>query len=79
MVKITVKKFDDNSRGELTDMEIEENNGRDLSAYDLKVGRKNTVVDALDNLVKDKSQTSNGNGFIINDLIDLSIPMLIKQ
>lgn len=69
IVKLTIKEMS-NNRKELTDMEIEENKGRDLSAYDLKVGRKNTVVDALDNLVKDKSQTSNGNGFIINDLID---------
>ena len=69
IVKLTIKEMS-NNRNELTDMEIEENNGRDLSAYDLKVGRKNTVVDALDNLVRDKSQTSNGNGFTINDLID---------
>ena len=32
-------------------------------------GRKNTAVDALGNLVRDKSQTSNGNDIIINDLI----------
>lgn len=69
IVKITVKEMA-NNRKELTDIEIENNNGKDLSAYDLKVGRKNTIVDALGNLTTDKSVVSDGNNININDLID---------
>ncbi len=69
IVKITVKEMA-NNRKELTDIEIENNNGKDLSAYDLKVGRKNTIVDALGNLTADKSAVSDGNNININDLID---------
>ncbi len=67
IVKITVKEMA-NNRKELTDIEIENNNGRDLAAYDLKVGRKNTVEG---NSSTDKSVASlNGNAIIINDLIE---------
>lgn len=67
IVKITVKEMA-NNRKELTDIEIESNNGKDLAAYDLKVGRKNTVEG---NTSVDKSTASlNGNDIIINDLIE---------
>ena len=66
---MTVKKLA-NKRPELTDIEIEDNGGKDLSAYDLKVGRKNTAVDAFGNLTTDKSAVSSGNDISINDLID---------
>lgn len=39
IVKMTVKEMA-NNRKELTDIEIDENGGRDLSAYDLKIGIK---------------------------------------
>lgn len=67
IVKMTVKEMA-NKRPELTDIEIEDNGGRDLSAYDMKVGRKNT---AEGNISGDKSPTFlNGNDISINDLID---------
>ncbi len=66
---MTVKEMADN-RKELTDIEIDDNEGRDLSAYDMKVGRKNTAVDAFGNLTTDKSAVSSGNDISINDLID---------
>ena len=69
MVKITVKEMA-NKRLELTDIEIENNGGTDLAAYDLKVGRKNTAADALGNLATDKSAARNsGNNISIDDLI----------
>lgn len=68
MVKITVKEMA-NKRLELTDIEIENNGGTDLAAYDLKVGRKNTAVDAFGNLTADKSAVSSGNNISIDDLI----------
>ena len=67
IVKMTVKEMA-NKRPELTDIEIEDNGGRDLSAYDMKGGRKNT---AEGNISGDKSPTFlNGNDISINDLID---------
>ena len=42
IVKVTVKELT-NGNKDLTDIEIEENGGRELAAYDLKVGRKNTA------------------------------------
>lgn len=67
IVKMTVKEMA-NKRPELTDIEIEDNGGRELSAYDMKVGRKNT---AEGNISGDKSPTFlNGNDISINDLID---------
>ena len=59
MVKITVKEMA-NKRLELTDIEIENNGGAYLAVYDLKVGRKNTAVDAFGNLTADKSAVSSG-------------------
>ena len=58
-VKIIVKKMTD-KRLELADIEIENNGGAYLAAYDLKVGRKNTAVDAFGNLTADKSAVSSG-------------------
>ena len=67
IVKMTVKEIA-NKRLELTDIEIEDNGGKDLSAYDMKVGRKNT---AEGNISGDKSPTiPNGTDITINDLID---------
>ena len=67
IVKMTVKEIA-NKRPELTDIEIEDNGGKDLSAYDMKVGRKNT---AEGNISGDKSPTiPNGTDITINDLID---------
>ena len=67
IVKMTVKEMA-NKRPELTDIEIEDNGGKDLSAYDLKVGRKNT---ATGNSSTDKSVASlSGIDISINDLID---------
>lgn len=67
IVKITVKEMA-NNRHQLTDIEIEENGGRDLAAYDLRVGKKNT---AGGNISTNKSVAlSNGNAIIINDLIE---------
>ena len=67
-VKIMVKKMTD-KRLKLADIEIENNGGTDLAAYDLKVGRKNTAVDAFGNLTADKSAVSSGNNISIDDLI----------
>ncbi len=67
IVKITVKEMTHN-RHELTDIEIEENNNRDLAAYDLKVGRKKAVEG---NSSVDKSTAvPNSLNIIINDLIE---------
>ena len=67
IVKITVKELAQ-GRSELTEIEIEDNGGKDLSAYDLKVGRKNT---AEGNISVDASTAlSNGTDININDLID---------
>lgn len=67
VVKITVKEMA-NKRLELTDIEIENNGGTDLAAYDLKVGRKNT---ATGNISTDKSVASlSGNNISIDDLIE---------
>lgn len=65
---MTVKELA-NKRPELTDIEIEDNGGKDLSAYDMKVGRRNTAVDAFGNLTTDKSAARNsGNNISIDDL-----------
>ncbi len=72
IVKITVKEMSDN-RKELTDVEIEDNGGKDLSAYDLKVGRKNTVEGNISEVTSQKTLPSalpNGDDININDLID---------
>ncbi len=67
IVKMTVKEMA-NKRPELTDIEIEDNGGKDLSAYDMKVGRKNT---ATGNSSTDKSVASlSGNNISIADMID---------
>lgn len=67
IVKMTVKEMS-NKRPELTDIEIEDNGGKDLSAYDMKVGRKNT---ATGNSSTDKSVASlSGNDISITDMID---------
>ena len=70
IVKITVKELA-NKRMELTDFEIEGNNDKDLTAYDLKVGRKNTAANSLGSSEVDKSISRNsGNDIIIDDLIE---------
>lgn len=72
IVKMTVKEMSDN-RKELTDIEIEGNGGKDLAAYDLKVGRKNTVEGNISEVTSRKTTPSaglNGNDIIIGDLID---------
>jgi len=72
IVKITVKELA-NGNKDLTDIEIEENGGRELAAYDLKVGRKNTAGNSLGNFAKaDKATVANNSGIdiIINDLIE---------
>ena len=70
IVKMTVKELA-NKRGELTDIEIEGNGGKDLSAYDLKVGRKNTAANSLGYSEVDKSISRNsGNVITIADLMD---------
>nr|DAE29414.1 MAG TPA: crystallin beta/gamma motif-containing protein [virus sp. ctd0M1] len=72
IVKVTVKELA-NGNKDLTDIEIEENGGRELAAYDLKVGRKNTAGNSLGNFAKaDKATVANnsGNDIIINDLIE---------
>lgn len=67
IVKMTVKEMA-NKRPELTDIEIEDNGGKDLSAYDMKVGRKNT---AEGNISGDKSPTiPSGTDISIADMID---------
>ncbi|MDO4184625.1 MAG: hypothetical protein Q4D11_05255 [Rhodospirillales bacterium] len=72
IVKITVKELA-NGNKDLTDIEIEENGGRELAAYDLKVGRKNTAGNSLGNFAKADKATvahNSGNDVIINDLIE---------
>lgn len=72
IVKMTVKELA-NKRPELTDIEIEDNEGRDLSAYDMKVGRKNTAGNSLRSFAAGANATvahNSGNNIIINDLID---------
>lgn len=72
IVKITVKELA-NGRKDLTDVEIEGNNGKNLTAYDLKVGRKNTAGNSLGNFAAGANATvahNSGNNIIINDLID---------
>ena len=72
IVKITVKELANGSK-DLTDIEIESNGGKELAAYDLKVGRKNTAGNPLGNFAKaDKAAVAHngGNDIIINDLID---------
>lgn len=70
IVKITVKELA-NNRKELTDFEIESNDGKDLANYDLKVGRKNTAANSLGSSEVDKSISRNsGNDIIIDDLIE---------
>ena len=72
IVKMTVKEMADN-RKELTDIEIEDNGGRDLSAYDMKVGRKNTATGNSSEVTSEKTTPSaslSGTDITINDLID---------
>lgn len=72
IVKITVKELA-NKRPELTNIEIEDNEGRDLSAYDMKVGRKNTAGNSLGSFAAGANATvahNSGNNISINDLID---------
>lgn len=69
---MTVKEMA-NKRPELTDIEIEDNGGKDLSAYDLKVGRKNTAEGNISEVTSEKTTPStflSGNDISINDLID---------
>lgn len=69
---MTVKELA-NKRPELTDIEIEDNEGRDLSAYDIKVGRKNTAGNSLGSFAAGANATvahNSGNDISINDLID---------
>ena len=68
IVKITVKELTQ-GRTELTDIEIEKNGGKDLSAYDLKVGRKKKADEG--NMSGDASPAvPNGSDINIGDLID---------
>lgn len=70
MVKITVKQLKGN-RKQLTDIEFENNNNRDLAAYSLKAAKKDTAEKHLSVSDVDKSTLSNsGNNYIINDLIE---------
>ena len=70
MVKITVKQLKGNSK-QLTDIEFESNNNRDLSAYSLKTAKKNTSADTLRESPVDKSYGNNASdNIIINDLIE---------
>lgn len=72
IVKMTVKEMADN-RKELTDIEIEDNGGKDLSAYDMKVGRKNTAGNSLGSFAAGANATvahNSGTDITINDLID---------
>lgn len=72
IVKITVKKLE-NGNNDLTDIEIEENGGKELAAYDLKVGKKNTAGNSLGNFAKaDKATVASNSGIDISigDLID---------
>ena len=72
IVKMTVKEMADN-RKELTDIEIEDNGGKDLSAYDMKVGRKNTAGNSLGSFAAGANATvahNSGTDITVNDLID---------
>ena len=72
IVKLTIKEMADN-RNELTDIEIEGNNGRDLATYDLKVGKKNTAEGNTSVVTSEKTLPTalpNGNDIIIDDLIE---------
>ena len=72
IVKLTIKEMADN-RNELTDIEIEGNNGRDLATYDLKVGKKNTAEGNTSVVTSEKTlppALPNGNDIIIDDLIE---------
>ena len=69
---MTVKELA-NKRSELTDIEIEDNGGKDLSAYDMKVGRKNTAGNSLGSFAAGANATvahNSGTDISINDLID---------
>lgn len=72
IVKMTVKEMADN-RKELTDIEIEDNGGRDLSAYDMKVGRKNTATGNSSEVTSQETTPSaslSGTDISIADMID---------
>lgn len=72
IVKITVKELS-GGRKDLTDVEIEGNNDKNLAAYDLKVGKTNTAGNSLRNFAAGAKATvanNSGNDVIIDDLID---------
>lgn len=72
IVKITVKELS-GGRKDLTDVEIEGNNDKNLAAYDLKVGKTNTAGNSLGNFAAGAKATvanNSGNDVIIDDLID---------
>lgn len=72
IVKITVKELS-GGRKDLTDVEIEGNNDKNLAAYDLKVGKTNTAGNSLGNFAAGAKATvanNSGNDIIIDDLID---------
>lgn len=72
IVKITVKELSD-GRKDLTDVEIEGNNDKNLAAYDLKVSKTNTAGNSLRNFAAGAKATvanNSGNDIIIDDLID---------
>ena len=72
IVKMTVKEIA-NKRPELTDIEIEDNGRKDLSAYDMKVGRKNTAGNSLGSFAAGANATvahNSGTDITVNDLID---------
>ena len=62
-----------NKRPELTEIEIEGNGGRDLAAYDLKVGKKNTAGNSLGNFAAGANATvahNSGTDISVGDMID---------
>lgn len=72
IVKITVKELS-GGRKDLTNVEIEGNNDKNLAAYDLKVGKTNTAGNSLRNFAAGAKATvanNSGNDVIIDDLID---------
>ncbi len=72
IVKITVKELSGGHK-DLTDVEIEGNNDKNLAAYDLKVGKTNTAGNSLRNFAAGAKATvanNSGNNVIIDDLID---------
>lgn len=72
IVKITVKELSGGHK-DLTDVEIEGNNDKNLAAYDLKVGKTNTAGNSLGNFAAGAKATvanNSGNNIIIDDLID---------